>query len=83
MAVKVYIFGSFKTLYDVSLNFSKVFNLCQQLKKVKNDAFYLADIFKRFNDVNLRLREANKTLIGCLGITIHYLLTNLNYFIII
>ncbi|GFQ71808.1 SCAN domain-containing protein 3 [Trichonephila clavata] len=40
-------------------------DLCHELKIVKNDAFYLANIFKRFEDVNLQLQGAFKTLICC------------------
>ncbi|XP_034287159.2 zinc finger BED domain-containing protein 5-like [Pantherophis guttatus] len=61
----------FVALYDSVIQFFESHNetnLCQQLKTVKNDAFYLADIFKRFNDVNLELQGANKTLIGCQSI---------------
>ncbi|KAK9396847.1 hypothetical protein NXF25_020208 [Crotalus adamanteus] len=58
----------FVALHDSVIQFfesNNETNLCQQLKTVKNDAFYLADIFKRFHDVNLQLQGANKTLIGC------------------
>ncbi|KAK9396033.1 hypothetical protein NXF25_019394 [Crotalus adamanteus] len=61
----------FVALYDSVIQFfesNNETNLCQQLKTVKNDAFYLADIFKRFHDVNLQLQGANKTLIGCQSI---------------
>ncbi|KAK9410783.1 hypothetical protein NXF25_001958 [Crotalus adamanteus] len=61
----------FVALYDSVIQFfesNNETNLCQQLKTVKNDAFYLADIFKRFHDVNLELQGANKTLIGCQSI---------------
>ncbi|XP_075217810.1 zinc finger BED domain-containing protein 5-like [Lycorma delicatula] len=57
----------FVALYNSVIQFFESNNetsLCQQLKTVKNDSFYLADIFKIFNDVNLQLQGANKTLIG-------------------
>lgn len=61
----------FVALYDSVIQFfesNNETNLCQQLKTVKNDAFYLAAIFQRFNDVNLQLQGANKTHIGCQSI---------------
>ncbi|XP_028656972.2 protein ZBED8-like [Erpetoichthys calabaricus] len=66
----------FVALYDSVIQFfesNNETNLCQQLKTVKNDAFYLADIFKRFNDVNLQLQGDNKTLIGCQSIVLLFI----------
>jgi len=61
----------FVALYDSIIQFFESRNettLCQQLTIVKKDAFYLADIFKRFNDINLQLQGTNKTLISCQSI---------------
>lgn len=61
----------FVALFDSIVQFfesTNETNLCQQLKIVKKDAFYLADIFKRFNDINLQLQGTNKTLICCQNI---------------
>lgn len=61
----------FVALYSTIIQFferSSETTLCQQLAVVKKDAFYLADIFKRFNDVNLQLQGTNKTLISCQSI---------------
>lgn len=39
--------------------------LCEQLQTIKHDAFYLAGIFKKFNEINLQFQGANMTLINC------------------
>ncbi|XP_063312646.1 zinc finger BED domain-containing protein 5-like [Pelobates fuscus] len=61
----------FVALFDSVVQFFESDNeagLYEQLKNVKNDAFYLADIFKRFNEINLQLQGANITLISCKNI---------------
>ena len=40
-------------------------DLLQKLKLIKNDACYLAGMFKKCNDCNLRLQGANMTLMNC------------------
>lgn len=58
----------FVALYDSIMQFfekNQEEEIYQQLKIIKHDVFYLADIFKRFNEINLQLQGANKTLISC------------------
>lgn len=58
----------FIELYESVVQFLEDQNevdLLQKLKLIKNDACYLAGIFKKCNDCNLQLQGANMTLINC------------------
>ena len=58
----------FAELYDSVVQFLESeheIGLCTQLKAIKHDAFYLAWIFKKFNEINLKLQGTDVTLITC------------------
>ena len=58
----------FAELYDSVVQFLKSeheIGLCTQLKAIKHDAFYLAWIFKKFKEINLKLQGTDVTLITC------------------
>ena len=56
----------FVNLFDSIVEFFEdQTTFCEELKKVKTDALYLAGLYRMFNEVNLQLQGKKVTLIDC------------------
>lgn len=68
---KGYFLTRFANLFDSIIQFFDEqgdFPICEDLKRVKKDSFYLAGLYRKLNEINLQLQGQSKTLIDCKNI---------------